>query len=303
MTENPHVSIIILNYNGIVDTSECLHSLQNITYNNYEVIVVDNGSKDNPQDTLRKKFPKVTLLENEKNMGFGEGNNIGIRTALMKEPKYILLLNNDTVVDTNFLNKLVNKMEKNPSIAVCSPKIKYYQEPSKIWYLGTHLQLGYPRLRYKGKKDDNQLKPPNETYSAIGCAFLMRTEAIKEIGMLDESLFIMHEETDWCLRAKARGYKCSIEPESIVYHKVSSSIKMLSDMYLYYVGRNWIIVSRKNFKTPMFFYVLLTELCVRFPYYTYLLIKTRRTKKILVYIEGLLDGIKNKTPKKYVEGF
>ena len=122
----PTVSIIVLNWNGKHDTVECLESLSHISYPNYEVIVVDNGSTDGSVEQFKARYPEITVIENQDNLGFAEGNNVGIRAALQEDTEYVLLLNNDTIVDPRFLDELINVAEREPRVGFAGPKIYYY---------------------------------------------------------------------------------------------------------------------------------------------------------------------------------
>src|SRR4030042_2187559 len=138
---NPKVSIIILNWNGLEDTIECLNSLKKITYPNYKVILVDNGSKGNDARVLREKFGDyIHLIENDRNYGYAKGVNIGIRYALANSAsEYILLLNNDTVVAPDFLNQLVKLAESDSSVGIVGPKTYYYGSSSRLESIGARL--------------------------------------------------------------------------------------------------------------------------------------------------------------------
>ena len=140
---NPKVSIIILNWNSLDDTVHCLESLEKITYPNYDIIVVDNGSKGNDAEILREKFKGyIHIIENDKNYGFPEGCNIGMRYALKNSaPDYILLLNNDTTVAPDFLAEMVKIAESDPLIGIAGPKIYFYHEPYKIQSVGLQIDL------------------------------------------------------------------------------------------------------------------------------------------------------------------
>jgi GT2 family glycosyltransferase len=133
------VYIIIVNWNGLKDTYECIRSVLNISYKNYTILVVDNGSDKDDSKEIATKFPEVITLRSESNLGFSGGNNLGIKYAMDKGAEYILLLNNDTIVEKDFLDVLVNIASKNQTIGLAVPKINYYSEPSKVWYAGGYI--------------------------------------------------------------------------------------------------------------------------------------------------------------------
>ena len=140
--DQPWVSIIILNWNGLEDTIECLESLRGITYPNYEIIVVDNGSEGNDVKILQARFGGyIHIIKNDNNYGFAKGNNIGMRYALQREAEYILLLNNDTTVAPDFLSELVNVAESDPKSGLLGPKVYFYYEPDVIWFAGGRISL------------------------------------------------------------------------------------------------------------------------------------------------------------------
>ncbi|MDP6052764.1 MAG: glycosyltransferase family 2 protein [Candidatus Latescibacteria bacterium] len=261
-THNPSVAIIILNWNGLNDTLACLQTVSNLRYNALEIIVVDNGSSDGSVETIHKTFPGVQVIENTSNLGFAEGNNVGIRRALT-DTDYILLLNNDTTVHPDLLHHLIPVVEKDPSIAVAGPVICYDEEPDTIWCAG--LQMGQGRmfgmsvahttsvLMYCGQPAH---MAPKEIYSVdaiVGCAMLMRTSVLHEIGLLASELFMIHEDFDWSLRTQKAGYRCVVVPIVHVWHKVSVSIKRQDQQRSgnpsaeYYWYRNWLLVMGKHY--------------------------------------------------------
>jgi len=138
----PHVSIIILNWNGKEDTIKCLQSLRKTRYSNYEIVVVDNGSTGDDVKVLGEIFGDyIHIIKNDRNYEFAEGNNIGMRYALKKDTDYILLLNNDTVVDPEFLTELVTMAESDPRFGILGSKIYFYDNPNKIWFAGGNISL------------------------------------------------------------------------------------------------------------------------------------------------------------------
>jgi len=128
-------------------------------------------------------------------------------------------------------------------------------------------------------------------FGLVGCAILFRRTALQQTGLFDESLFLLHEETDWCIRAKKLNFSLLIISNAIVYHKISTTIGMFSKIYLYYIGRNWLLVGKKNFSFFSYLYILLTEFLIRFPYYLYHVTKKGQIGMIKFYLKGIFDGI------------
>lgn len=245
----PQVSIIILNWNGKNDTVECLNSLKKIDYPNYEITIVDNGSTDGSQKEIRRKFPHVRLIENSENLGFAEGNNIGIKHALEESTDYILLLNNDTVVDKRFLNELIDVAQKDERIGIVGPKIYFHEEPNKIWFAGGMIDLKKGSVDHIGwgESDQGQYDEKKEVDYITACCSLVKRGMIEKGGMFDPKFFIYYEDTDLNLRVKKTGYKIVYVPSSKIWHKVSASMGGdTSPEKLYLKTRNLILFVRKN---------------------------------------------------------
>ena len=246
----PKVSIIILNLNGLDDTVECLQSLKKITYPNYEVIVVDNGSTGDDARVLKEKFGDyIHLIQNDKNHGFAEGNNIGIRYALNKyHPDYFLLLNNDTVVDSKFLTEMVTVAGTNTAIGIAGAKLYYYGNPNQLQSVWGKIDLWRGRViptpkmlsdKIKSVKlDKGQYDHIAEVDWVIGCCFLVKQSVLENIGLLDESYFCYWEETDYCMRAKKTGFRIVYAPKAKVWHKLGQSVKKVPGLARYYMTRN-----------------------------------------------------------------
>ena len=177
------VYIILINYNSKVHTIECLESLSELNYINYRIIIVDNNSIDNDFDKVKSKYNNVYIINNKKNYGFAGANNIGIKYALDNKADYILLLNNDTTVDKDFLSVLVNESEKNKKVAICTSKILYYGSKNKIWYGGGGISY------FKGNSQIYNLNCDNDSINnknmycnfASGCCMLINSEALKKV--------------------------------------------------------------------------------------------------------------------------
>lgn len=261
MKNRPSVAIIIINWNGADDTIECLESLNKIDYPNYKIFLIDNGSSDDSVLRLRAvSAPNLEIIETGKNLGFSGGNNVGIKKALTENFDYVLLLNNDTTVDPNFLDELVKIAESGKDIGIVGPKIYFFNEPNRIWYgggkfswLGGGRHLQYEEIdpvaeqaRYGAGKNPDENKP-RETDYMTGCAFLIKSEVIKKIGMLDERFFMYYEDTDWSLSAKKSGYKIIYAPSAKIYHKISKTAAKLGNPTIhYYHIRNALLLSKKQ---------------------------------------------------------
>lgn len=246
---NSRVSIIILNWNGLKDTIECLESVKKIDYSNYEIIVVDNGSTDGSQNEIKRLFAEVALLENKENLGYAEGNNVGIRYALMNGAEYIFLLNNDTVVDSQILNSFIDVVNLYPEAGIFGAKIYYYSDPNKIWFAGGKLDSVSMRFLHIGMNqiDSEKFNRIQEIDYACGCALFIKKEVIDRIGLLEPSFFLTYEETDWCYRAKALGFKILLSPQLKVWHKISVSFGgNNSPLYTYFFTRNRLLWAKRN---------------------------------------------------------
>lgn len=221
---DPKVLIVVLNWNGCKDTVECLRSLEALTYKNFQVIVVDNGSTDDSVAVIQSKFPRVIILEVGKNLGYAGGNNVGLRYALKHDFAYALLLNNDTVCRPDVLSTLVDAADSHADAAFVAPLIYTADDPTKLWSAGAHWDSDKLMLLLN-QKLPVFLGGTNvaEVEVVVGCAILVRIAAVGRFGMLDERFFLVHEESDWCFRARKAGFKCLLVRDAVLFHKVSRS--------------------------------------------------------------------------------
>ncbi len=234
------VYILILNWNGWQDTVECVESCWKLEYPNYKIVVVDNGSNDGSEDRLRERFKDTAIIQTGANLGFAGGNNIGIRYALDHGAEFVWLLNNDTVVDPAALNELVKVAESESSIGMVGSKIMKYSEPAVIDFAKGSIdyQTGTARHIGRGENDVGQYDNLTETDYITGCSLFVKKEVLAKVGLMPEEYFLYYEETDWCLRARRKGYKICCAPHSKVFHKVHSSTQKTHGAFLYYITRN-----------------------------------------------------------------
>jgi len=222
---NPLVYIIVLTWNGKADTLECLGSLKQLAYPNYRVLVVDNASVDGTAEEVRSQFPNVEMIVNKENFRFAGGNNVGIEYTLSKNADYILLLNNDTIIDPNFVAELVTTAESDTQIGMVGPKMYYYNDPNRIWYAGGKIEWWKGWLSHYGVRelDRDQYKLTKETDFISGCCILVKRKVMEKVGMLDPTYYIYGEDVDWCIRAFRAGYRLMFEPKARIWHKLSVS--------------------------------------------------------------------------------
>jgi GT2 family glycosyltransferase len=241
VTKLPQVTIIVLNWNGLNDTLDCLESLDQLDYENYEVVVVDNGSVDGSVPVIREQFPGVTIIETGENLGYAGGNNVGLRYAMVQGADYALLLNNDTVVDPTFLRILVDAAEVDPAVGIAGPTICYQERPDIIWSAGGAIdwQRGSTRMVGLDERDEGQFgAEPRPVDFVTGCAMLVRRAVMEQVGLLDERFFAYYEETEWCVRVTRAGYKILHVPLAQMWHKISPSARADSPLVHYYMTRN-----------------------------------------------------------------
>lgn len=287
MKSNPLVSIIVVNYNTSNEVLEMLASLDQATYPNYEVILVDNASPNDDLSLIEEKHPSVQLIKSSKNLGFAGANNLGIDVA---KGVYCLFLNPDTCVTPLFLEPLVETLEQNANIGLVSPKIKYYDTPDLIQYAGTSRMSKYTMRSnsFSKKKEDN---PENSTAKLTGyghgAAMLLPKVVIDKVGKMNESYFLYYEEIDWCERIHYQGYKVYYQANSVVFHKESASIQKESPLKIFYLSRNRILFAKIHYKMAQFIFYCFYTLFILVPKH---IVKYIRQPKLLkAYLKGILS--------------
>jgi len=267
------------------------------------VIVVDNASEDDSvkrikQWTKKKLIKKFSLIENDKNYGFAEGNNIGIRRVLKEnQSAYVLVLNNDTVVDKKFLNELVKKAESQTKIGVVGPKI-YFYPPKKGKEIIQSCGAGIDLLKGKlvsygdGEIDQGEFEKTRKVEYVYGTCFLVKCEVFEKIGFFDKKYHIYAEEADFCLRAKKAGYSVYCVPKAIIWHKGEASFQKKPQIPIYLRTRNLFWLERKFTTRSEFLYFLIYYFLFQFPrtiWRSYF--KPRKFQLLTSYLRGLRDGI------------
>ncbi|OGG26786.1 hypothetical protein A2960_01285 [Candidatus Gottesmanbacteria bacterium RIFCSPLOWO2_01_FULL_39_12b] len=243
------IFLVILNFNGKEDTVKCLKTIHLLEDKSYylNTLIVDNGSRTDEitglksflNDPVNKKnfhFKNILLIENQKNLGFAAGNNVGIRYALNHEAEYVLLLNNDTKVEMNFLKNLVIL-----DLPLSSPIVKFREfkdKPKLIFDLGGYVNWWTGRTYHLNAYLDEIKRFKSDKYLEVdyvaGCCMLVKKEVFERIGLLDQKYFIYFEDVDFCVTAKKYGYKVAVDPKGEIYHKLGGSMDRWSNRAIFH---------------------------------------------------------------------
>jgi GT2 family glycosyltransferase len=241
------ILITVLNWNGAEDTIECIHSLQKQSFNDFDILVVDNGSKSNDYENLSviKNIANVTMIRKERNLGFAGGVNVGIQHALDHDYKFVALFNNDATADVNWLKNLVKGFEQDDSIAAVTGLL-LHQDGTTIDSTGDYYSIwGMPFPRSRGLQ--TKTAPQSEyVFSATGGATLYKTSLFKEIGLFDESFFAYYEDVDVSFRAQLAGHKIYYNKSAIAYHKQGATSSKIPGFTVYQTFKNIPLLYAKN---------------------------------------------------------
>jgi len=243
----PKVSIITLNWNGTDVTCSFLESSRNLLYQNYEILVCDMNSNINPSSQINAgNYPNTRVLVSPENLGFAAGNNWGIKQAT---GDYFFIVNNDTELTPDILDKLLEPFYNDKTIAVTCPKIKYFSHTDTIQYAGfeeMNMYTGRTHSIGDKQKDLGQFDTPGYTYGAHGCAMMVKKEVVEKTGMFPGTFFLYYEEWDWSMRILKAGYHIYYQAHAVIYHKESMSVGKDSILKTYYINRNRILFMRRN---------------------------------------------------------
>jgi hypothetical protein len=231
----PLVSIIILNYNAGDLLLDCVNSIQKSRYDNFEIIVVDNASKDNSHKKCKEKFPIVKLVENAENLGYCEGNNVGLRIA---KGQFVVVLNPDTIVEPSWLDELLKAYETNGE-GIYQPKFLATTDHSMLLSTGNMIQIfGFGYSRAKGDIDKKQYEKFEKIDYASGTCLFTSKNVLQKIGLFDPFLFAFHDDLELCWRGAINGINSFYVPKSIVYHPIEGSSFKWSPLKFKLLERN-----------------------------------------------------------------
>lgn len=289
-----------MNWNGWLDTIECLESLLRSDYANHQIVVCDNGSRDHSIERLTewadgvlevkadveedgrtwgyRPAPKpipylvyncpedafsvppvaaapIIFIRNGENLGYAGGNNVGMRFAMeMLHAQYVWVLNNDTVVDRRAISSFAKAFEMRPDAGVMGSRLMQYRSPETIQALGggkLHPRFARDTQVGRGRRSHEALEETMELEHVIGASMFIRSDAVHDVGLLDESYFLYREETDWCLQMRKNGWRLLYCPESVVWHKEGQSVGFKSELHDYYAVRNMLFLIEKHYPEHM----------------------------------------------------
>jgi len=257
----PLCSVIILNYNGKKYLKKCLDSLKKLNYPNYEVIFVDNASTDGSVEFIKKNYPEIKLIENKFNLGFSEGNNVGIRKA---NGDYIVLFNNDVIIDKNWLNETIKIAKNDEKIGIVGGKIYDYNS-NILQHVGGRLHKFTNFYLFTseigaGERDIGQYDEKREVDYVICTAILIKKNVIKGVGLMDKGFYPIYvEDIDLNYRVKEIGYKVIYVPSAKVWHKGSGTFGKISREKKYYIQKNKIRFILKNFGISLILWSIFSQ--------------------------------------------
>ncbi|MCX8128610.1 MAG: glycosyltransferase family 2 protein [Clostridia bacterium] len=242
-------AIIILTYNGIKNTIDCIESLKKQTYKNYDIVLVDNKSEDYTVEIVKARFRNVLVIENMENLGYAGGNNVGLSYCISMGYKYVFVINNDITLEPDALEKLIHFSESHNDVCVVGPVNHSFFNKEETQFLYSSLLM--EKYEFRVYTDAENGRKEYETDYVNGAAMLIKTQVLKDIGLFDDNYFLFWEESDLCLRIRRHGYKCMVLTDSVIYHKESASFSdtNYSPLKNYYLQRNKLYFFKKNFST------------------------------------------------------
>lgn len=243
-----NVATIMITWNQMSLTLGCLASLREAGVPMETIWVVDNGSVPSAAPAIHAQFPQVHIVRLAENRGFAGGANAGIAAALEAGCDALFLLNNDAVVERHTLSALVAALERDSRIAAVAPKVYYDNTPRVFQSVGVAVDPNSGRVSMLGntEPDRGQYDQVAEREALFGCALLIRRAAWEEVGGFWEPFFSYAEETDWCLRARKRGWRLCYVPEAVVWHKTSTSLGHDSPLKIYLITRNLLYLRQRH---------------------------------------------------------
>jgi GT2 family glycosyltransferase len=247
---SPLVYVIVLNWNSPQMTADCVRSLLAMAGTGFRVVVVDNGSRNDSAEFLQRTFSEISVIANGSNLGFAGGCNVGMRRALEEGADYVLLVNNDTIVDRYLLRELISQAEAEPRVGILSPKIYYADPADLLWWAGGtfNIWIGLADHIARRRKDVGDHNHGRDLDWATGCVMLLRCEALSKAGLFDEQIFAIGEDVDLSLRMKKAGYTVRYVPTARLWHREGAETRKSAGQHvrIFLMVRNLLWVMHKH---------------------------------------------------------
>lgn len=299
---SPLVYSVVLTYNNFADTDECLRSLVAQDYPRHEVILVDNGSSDGSAEELAARWQgRVRFIETGANLGVAGGYNAGLRAALAAGADYAVTCNNDIVAAPSFISELVAVFGAQPRAAAVLPIVTYFDAPQRVWFARAtmHPWFGLTRNHLRGRELAQLAHLAGSVQESDWlptCASMLSRAALESVGLMDERFFYGHDDVDWCLEARSKGFACLLLARPLVKHKVSVTAGKrgsgaLSPKAAYTHALGSVLVGAKHFRGRRAVAFLLGLLAVRLPYNLAVLAAAGRWQSVSAYLRGLVLGL------------
>ncbi len=289
----PSVAAIVLSYDGRDLVLRAVASLRRMRYPRYDLVVVDNGSRDGTREALAAAFPEVAALRAEENLGISGGLNLGILWALERGYDYLLLLNNDIEADPEMLFEMVRVAEGDPAIGCVGPKTYYHADPECLWSAGGIIRFkeSVTRERGMGRLDRGQYDRTEEVDYVNGCAMLVRASVVAEVGLWDPIYHVSVEDADWCMRMRRRGYRCFYAHRARLWHMVSPTTGGYKPARTFQTGRSTAIFVRR-YARPWQWVTVLVFFALAVPAALLRELPRGNAGAVLAKLKGFLAGLR-----------
>jgi GT2 family glycosyltransferase len=251
----PDISVIVLNWNNAAVTARCLRGVFRLDGGPFQVVLVDNGSTDDSCQTLARRFPSIEIVKLPTNLGYGGGNNQGLRHVLKGTPGYVLILNNDVLPAKDMVTRLARALEADPRTAMVGPKILCAKPAHTVFSAGSFVEWTRGDVRHQGMFESLEAWPDQDGIQQVdflaGCGMLVRGSFIREAGFLDEEYFLNFEDVEWGIRAWRAGYRVGLVSGARLWHNVSDTLGLASPANTYYMTRNALRFFRSHSKAGL----------------------------------------------------
>ncbi len=313
----PVIYVVVVTWNQYALTAACVRSLLLVNYPNLHILIVDNASQDDTTEKLCQEFKSgIEILTNARNLGYAGGNNVGIKHALQHSADYVMILNNDTVVDPDCITPLLVRLSGSERAGAVTPKIYFMDQPATIWAAGGRINpwIGKAGSRGRGEDDTGQLDQPETVDYTTGCCFLAPRTIFEQAGPFDKRYFAYFEDLDWSLRVRSLGLDIWYEPASHVWHVAGASSANTapertgtrSPFIIYLLARNNLWFIRTHLTGIKKLSALSYFLLCYVPVYTAAYVILRRWQKLRGLSDGVRDGLtepmnSNRNPSLFVD--